>query len=77
MGQHAALLFYDLRLRCYVVVELMAGESRPEHAGKLNFYLTAVDETDRDKDKDGPTIGLMAVSSFQVVPVRRTLATRD
>jgi predicted nuclease of restriction endonuclease-like (RecB) superfamily len=37
------LLFYHLRLRCYVVVELKAGEFRPEHAGKLNFYLSAVD----------------------------------
>jgi predicted nuclease of restriction endonuclease-like (RecB) superfamily len=53
------LLFYHLRLRCYVVVELKAGEFIPEHAGKLNFYLTAVDETIRDKDKDGPTIGLL------------------
>ncbi len=57
------LLFYHLRLRCYVVVELKAGEFRPEHAGKLNFYLTAVDETVRDKDKDGPTIGLLLCRS--------------
>jgi len=57
------LLFYHLRLRCYVVIELKAGEFRPEHAGKLNFYLTAVDETVRDKDKDGPTIGLLLCRS--------------
>ena len=57
------LLFYHLRLRCYVVVELKAGEFRPEHAGKLNFYLTAVDETIREKDKDGPTIGLLLCRS--------------
>ena len=52
------LLFYHLRLRCYVVVELKAGEFRPEHAGKLNFYLSAVDSQVRAKD-DGPTIGLL------------------
>jgi len=34
-------LFYHLRLRCYVVVELKAGAFKPEHAGKLSFYLSA------------------------------------
>ena len=52
------LLFYHLRLRCYVVVELKAGAFRPEHAGKLNFYLSAVDSQMRAK-QDGPTIGLL------------------
>lgn len=52
------LLFYHLRLRCYVVVELKAGEFRPEHAGKLNFYLSAVDSQMRD-ERDNPTIGLI------------------
>ena len=52
------LLFYHLRLRCYVVVELKAGEFRPEHAGKLNFYLSAADSQIRAKH-DGPTIGLL------------------
>jgi predicted nuclease of restriction endonuclease-like (RecB) superfamily len=52
------LLFYHLRLRCYVVVELKAGEFRPEHAGKLNFYLSAVDAQVRD-ERDNPTIGLV------------------
>jgi len=37
------LLFYHLKLRCFVVVELKAGEFRPEHTGKLSFYLSAVD----------------------------------
>ena len=36
------LLFYHTRLRCYVIVELKADEFRPEYAGKLNFYLNAV-----------------------------------
>lgn len=52
------LLFYHLRLRCYVVIELKAGEFQPEHAGKLNFYLSAVDSQVRGKH-DNPTIGLL------------------
>jgi predicted nuclease of restriction endonuclease-like (RecB) superfamily len=52
------LLFYHLHLRCYVVIELKAGDFRPEHAGKLNFYLSAVDTQVRT-DRDGPTIGLL------------------
>lgn len=53
------LLFYHLRLHCYVVVELKAGEFKPEHAGKLNFYLSAVDDLIRDRGTDGATIGLL------------------
>ncbi|WP_233587422.1 YhcG family protein [Corallococcus sp. CA049B] len=52
------LLFYHLRLRCYVVVELKAGEFEPEHAGKLNFYLSAVDAKMRG-EHDGPSIGIL------------------
>jgi predicted nuclease of restriction endonuclease-like (RecB) superfamily len=52
------LLFYHVRLHCYVVVELKAGEFAPEHAGKLNFYLSAVDSQMRTP-QDGPTIGLL------------------
>lgn len=52
------LLFYHLTLRCFVVVELKAGEFKPEFAGKLNFYLSAVDDKLRHKD-DNPTIGLL------------------
>ena len=37
------LLFYHLKLRCYVVIELKAGKFKPEHLGQLSFYLTAVD----------------------------------
>lgn len=37
------LLFYNLNLRCYVVIELKTGEFKPEYAGQLNFYLSAVD----------------------------------
>jgi predicted nuclease of restriction endonuclease-like (RecB) superfamily len=52
------LLFYHLRLRSYVVVELKAREFRPEHAGKLNFYLSAVDAQVRGEN-DNPSIGLL------------------
>jgi len=52
------LLFYHTKLRCYVVIELKANEFRAEYAGKLNFYLSAVDETLKSKD-DNPTIGIL------------------
>jgi hypothetical protein len=52
------LLFYHLHLRCFVVLELKAVEFEPEHTGKLNFYLSAVDEQLRH-EHDNPTIGLL------------------
>lgn len=52
------LLFYHTRLKCYVVVELKGGPFKPEHAGQLNFYLSAVDAQIRASD-DQPTIGLL------------------
>lgn len=52
------MLFYHLRLRCYVVVELKAVPFKPEFAGKLNFYISAVDDLVRQAH-DGPTIGLV------------------
>lgn len=52
------LLFYHLKLRCYVVVELKAGVFKPEHAGQLNFYLSAVDAQVK-AEQDNPSIGLL------------------
>ncbi len=52
------LLFYHTRLKCYVVVELKANAFRPEHAGQLNFYLSAVDAQIKAPD-DKPSIGLL------------------
>ena len=52
------LLFYHLKLRCYVVVELKNTAFKPEYAGKLNFYLSAVDDIMRHPD-DKPTIGML------------------
>ena len=56
------LLFYNLNLRCYVVIELKTGEFVPEYAGKLNFYLSAVDDLLR-KEGDNPSIGLLLCKS--------------
>lgn len=56
------LLFYHLKLRCYVVVELKAGEFQPEYAGKLNFYLSAVDSTLKHPS-DNPSLGLLLCKS--------------
>jgi predicted nuclease of restriction endonuclease-like (RecB) superfamily len=52
------LLFYHLKLRCYVVIELKAVAFKPEYAGKLNFYLSAVDATMKH-ESDNPSIGLI------------------
>lgn len=52
------LLFYHLKLRCYVVVELKADKFKPEHLGQLGFYLTAVDMQIKS-EQDRPTIGLL------------------
>ena len=56
------LLFYHLKLRCFVVIELKAGAFKPEYAGKLNFYLSAVDAQMKTA-QDGPTIGLLLCKS--------------
>jgi predicted nuclease of restriction endonuclease-like (RecB) superfamily len=56
------LLFYHLKLRCYIVVELKAREFDPRDAGQLNFYLSAVDDLLRHPD-DKPTIGLLLCKS--------------
>ncbi|WP_424624706.1 PDDEXK nuclease domain-containing protein [Achromobacter marplatensis] len=56
------LLFYHLKLRCYVVVELKGGKFKPEHLGQLSFYLTAVDEQVKHP-QDNPTIGLLLCKS--------------
>lgn len=52
------LLFYHLNLNCFVVLELKAGEFKPEYAGKLNFYLSAVDDLLK-REHDNPSIGII------------------
>jgi predicted nuclease of restriction endonuclease-like (RecB) superfamily len=56
------LLFYHLKLRCYVVIELKGGKFKPEHLGQLSFYLAAVD-TQIKHPQDAPTIGLLLCKS--------------
>ena len=56
------MLFYHIRLRCYVVIELKVVEFMPEFAGKLNFYVSAVNRLLRQPD-DNPTIGLLICKS--------------
>ena len=52
------LLFYNTKLRCYIVIELKNTEFKPEYAGKLNFYLSAIDDILKHP-QDNPTIGIM------------------
>jgi predicted nuclease of restriction endonuclease-like (RecB) superfamily len=56
------LLFYHVRLHCYVVVELKTDKFKPEFAGKLNFYVSAVDGELKD-EQDNPTIGILICKS--------------
>lgn len=53
------LLFYHLKLHCYVVIDLKMEGFKPEYAGKMQFYVAVVDDRLRDKNVDGPTIGLI------------------
>ncbi len=52
------LLFYHVKLHCYVVIDLKTEEFKPEHAGKMNFYLAVVDDLLKSPD-DAPSIGLV------------------
>jgi predicted nuclease of restriction endonuclease-like (RecB) superfamily len=52
------LLFYHLKLRCFVVIDVKTTAFKPEHAGKMNFYLSAVDDLLRHPD-DKPSIGII------------------
>ena len=63
------LLFYHIRLRCYVACELKAKPFEPEYAGKLNYYVNAVDELLK-ADDDNPTIGLLICSDMNSTDVQ-------
>lgn len=52
------LLFYHTRLKCYIVIELKINEFEPEYIGKLNFYISAINEFVKD-ESDNPTIGIL------------------
>ena len=66
------LLFYHLRLRCFVVIELKIEEFKPEFAGKMNFYLSAVDDLLRHPE-DGPSIGIILCQGRNEVVVEYAL----
>lgn len=69
------LLFYHLKLRRYVVVELKDKGFAPEHMGKLAFYVAAIDGEVRDPVHDDPTVGILLVKSRNAVVVEYSLGT--
>ncbi len=66
------LLFYHVKLRCYVVIELKTGKFLPEYAGKMNFYLNVVDDVLRHPD-DAPSIGLILCKEKKALSVEYAL----
>lgn len=66
------MLFYHLDLRCYVVIELKAGKFKPEYAGKLNFYLSAVDAQLKRLD-DNSSIGILLCKKKDKIEVEYSL----
>ena len=69
---HVDLLFYHLSLRCFVVIELKTVPFEPEFTGKLNFYLSAVDEKFK-RPEDRPSIGLLLCKSKDKLVVEYAL----
>ena len=70
------LLFYHLKLRCYVVIELKTGKFKPEHLGQLGFYLTAVDRQLKHA-QDNPSIGLLLCKSKNKVVAEYALGDKS
>ncbi len=77
------LLFYHIRLRCYVVVELKARDFEPGDAGQINFYVNVVNDHLRTKD-DNPTIGLLlckgkneALAEYALAGITNPLSVAD
>jgi len=66
------LLFYHLRLRCFIVIELKKGDFKPEYAGKMNFYCSAVDDLLRN-ETDQLTIGLILCQTKDRILAEYTL----
>lgn len=69
------LLFYHLKLRCYVVIEIKGGKFKPEHLGQLGFYLTAVDRQVKS-EHDNPSIGLLLCKSKNKVVAEYALGDK-
>ena len=70
------LLFYHLRLRCFVVVDLKMGEFTPEFTGKMNFYLSAVDDILRHPT-DAPSIGIVLCKTRDRLTVEYALRNTE
>lgn len=68
------LLFYHLKLHCYVVIDLKMTDFKPEYAGKMNFYISAVNHRLRD-ERDDPTIGIILCRSKKRTIVEFALET--
>jgi predicted nuclease of restriction endonuclease-like (RecB) superfamily len=66
------LLFYHLKLRCFIVIELKKGDFKPEYAGKMNFYCSVVDDLLRN-ETDQPTIGLILCQTKDRILAEYTL----
>lgn len=66
------LLFYHTKLHCYIVVELKNTEFKPEYVGKVNFYLSAIDDIIKD-EKDNPSIGIILCREKDKFSVEYTL----
>ncbi|MGM8061696.1 PDDEXK nuclease domain-containing protein [Vogesella indigofera] len=69
------LLFYHLKLRSYVVIELKAGKFKPEHLGQLGFYLTTIDRQVKT-EHDNPTIGLLLCKSKNKIVAEYALSDK-
>lgn len=67
------LLFYHLKLRCYVVIEIKTGKFKPDHLGQLGFYMAAIDRQVR-QEQDTPTIGLLLCKSKNEVVAEYALS---
>lgn len=70
------LLFYNLNLRCYIVIELKTTEFKPEYLGQMGFYVKAVDHTLKT-DSDNPTIGLLLCKKKDKLSMERSLESTN
>ncbi len=68
------LLFYHLKLRCYVVIELKKGKFKPEYSGQVNFYCSAIDDM-AAHENDNPTIGLILCQEKNEIVAEYSLKT--
>lgn len=66
------LLFYHLKMHCYVVIDIKMGEFEPEYAGKMNYYLSAVDKLLKS-ELDNPSIGIILCKSKDALEVEFAL----